>query len=368
MAQSQAEGNSHLAQWECRGRIFKVHDRGRHPFAYILHDPWFRIELSSLTASSAPLAHCKLASQALTFEGPKSVESELRQIIEALGIPEDEARVSRADLCVDFVTDCDIGNLSESDWVTRARTMSQHSVKRQFSGWSIGQGGDISCRLYNKTLEIQTSEKTYMYDIWSDLGWDGKQTVWRLEFQYRREALRGFDIKSFTQFMEQMGGLWRYSSENWLRLTIPSDSDTTQSRWPLHPMWETLSQADWGVESGVSRRSPPQRVGPSDRYLFLNGLSPLTSFMAREQLTDIKAGIDEFYSRARDFHLERAHNRDEHPFREYISGYDDFDGYVHEKVAQKAREYSSMKNNEVAGIKDPGDEAVAEEYRKRSDG
>lgn len=140
LAQSQAEGNSHLAQWDCRGRIFKVHDRGRHPFAYILHDPWFRIELSSITATSAPMAHCKLASQALTFEGPKSVESELKQIIETLGIPEDEARVSRADLCVDFVTDCDISNLAESDWVTRARTMSQHSVKRQFSGWSIGQG------------------------------------------------------------------------------------------------------------------------------------------------------------------------------------------------------------------------------------
>lgn len=207
-----------------------------------------------------------------------------------------------------------------------------------------------------------------MYDIWMDQGWDVKQTVWRLEFQYRREALRGFNIKSFSQFMEQMGGLWNYSTEKWLRLTIPSESDSTQSRWPLHSMWETLSLADWGVESGVSRRSPPLSVAPSDHYLFLNGLSPLTSFMAREHITDINTGIENFYSSARDFHLRRAHDRDEHPFREYISAYDDIEGYIAQKVAQKSREYSSMKNSEVAGIDDPGDEAVAKEYRTRSDG
>lgn len=358
LAQSITRDNSHLAQWECGEHIFQVHDRGRSIFAFILSDPWFRLELSSLAAVAAPLAYCKLASEALTFEGPKAVEKELRTIIEALGDPEDEANVSRADLCVDFVTDTDIGTLKETDWVSRARNFSQHSVARQFSGWSVGQGGNLSCRLYNKTLEIEKSGKTYMFDIWRDMGWDGEQTVWRLEFQFRRESLRELQVKTFSQFLEQLGGLWRYASGQWLRLTIPSETDATQSRWPLHPMWETLTQADWGVESGVSRRSPPKQTGPSDHHLFLNGLSPLTSFMAREGITDVEVGVREFFTRARDYHYERASR---------FSGVD-FEGYVYDKVLQKAREYSSMKNSEVEGIRDPGDAAVAREYEKRSDG
>lgn len=358
LAQSLTRDNSHLAQWECGEHIFRVQDRGRNVFAYILSDPWYRIEVSSLTALTAPLAYCKLASEALTFEGPNAVEKELRTIIEALGDPEGEANVSRADLCVDFVTDCDISALAESDWVSRARNFSQHSVARQFSGWSVGQGGALSCRLYNKLLEIEKSGKTYMFDIWRDRGWDGVQPVWRLEFQFRRESLRELEVQTFSQFMDKMGGLWSYASERWLRLTIPNATDTTQSRWPLHPMWETLTQADWGVESAISKRKSPKSTGPSDHYLFLNGMSSLSSFMAREGITDIETGITAFFSMARDFHFERASR---------FSGVN-FEAYILDKVAQKAREYSSMKNNEVAGVEDPGDEAVTREYRKRSDG
>ena len=357
-AQSQAADKPNLAQLSHGDHIFQVKDRGRHPFAFILQDPWFRIEVSSLAAASAPLAHCKLASEPLTFEGPAAVERELRQIVNVLGNTEGEANVSRADLCVDFVTDCDISKLTESDWVSRARNFSQHSVARQFSGWSIGQGGNLSCRLYNKLLEIEKSGKTYLFDIWRDQGWDGIQTVWRLEFQFRRDALRELEVKTFSQFMAKLGGLWRYSTERWLRLTIPNEADTTQSRWPLHSMWEALVLADWGIEQEVSRRSPPRSAGPSDHYLFFNGLSPLTSFMAREGIIDVDTGIREFFLRAKDYHFEQGVR---------ITGVD-FEEYVRSKVAQKARSYSSMKNNEVAGVSDPGNAAVARAYRKRRDG
>ena len=359
-AQSQLADRPDLAQFSHGGHIFQVKDRGRHPFAYILHDPWFRIEVSGLAATSAPLAHCKLASEPLTFEGPVAVERELRGIVEALGNPEAEANVSRADLCVDFVTDTDVSQLAESDWVSRARNFSQHSVARQFSGWSIGQGGALSCRLYNKLLEIEKSGKTYLFDIWRDLGWDGFQPVWRLEFQFRRDALRELEIKTFSQYMAKLSGLWRYATERWLRLTVPNDTDTTQSRWPLHPMWKVLVQADWKVEmkQEVRRRSTPKVGGPSDHYLFFNGLSPLTSFMAREGITDVEKGIHEFFLQAKDYHFQQGIR---------ITGVD-FDEYIRAKVAQKARAYSSMKNSEVAGVPDPGNAAVARAYRRLRDG
>lgn len=358
LAQSRNPGDQSLAQWKHNDHIFNISGGGSGLFAYVMSDPSFRIEISSMDTKS-PLAYCRLASKDLTFDGPHAVEKELRGIVEALGPPEDEARVSRVDLCVDFVTDCEIGHLAESDWVSRACHFSQHSVYRHFSGWSIGQGGNLSCRLYNKTLEIEKkSHKTYMFNIWKKQGWDGKQDVWRLEFQFKRESLRGFDIKSFTQLMNSLSGLWQYATEKWLRLTLPSESDSTQSRWPLHPMWQVLSQADWGMPPDLGKRPPPEPSGPTDRHLFLNGVGSISSFMAREKITDVDQGIRDFYEKARYYHLDRAEK-----FGDF-----DFDGYILDKVAQKARRYSSMKNNEVAGIDDPGDAAVAREYRNRSDG
>ncbi|OOZ77339.1 hypothetical protein BOW50_08365 [Solemya velum gill symbiont] len=216
---------------------------------------------------------------------------------------------------------------------------------------------DLSARLYNKTIELEKSGKDYMHEIWSDQGWDGEQDVWRLEFQFRRDALRRLGIKTFDELLQYLGGLWQYATTDWLRLTCPDPVDKTQTRWPTHRMWEVLQQADWGVEQGCHRQVTSSGNPPSDNYLFVNGMSGLTSFMAREGILDIEKATQAYLLAARDYHDARAD----------LTGIS-FQGYVNEKVSLKARRYGSMKNAPPDGEQHPMDAAVSREYRRRSNG
>jgi hypothetical protein len=56
---------------------------------------------------------------------------------------------------------------------------------REFSGFTIGSGGPLSARIYNKSLEIKRSGKTWFLQIWQDNNWDESKPVWRVEFQLR---------------------------------------------------------------------------------------------------------------------------------------------------------------------------------------
>lgn len=356
LAQSKNPEAAKLAQYAFGHHLFEVQDRGRHPFAYILRDRWYRIEVSGPSAASAPLVHAQIASEALTFEGPSAVEQDLSAVASSLGAP-GAPNVSRADLCVDFVTDHLISAVQEREWVTRARKFDRYSVDRHFTGWAIGAGGDLSARLYNKSLEIRESGKDYMQDIWRDLGWDGQRAVWRLEFQFRRDVLRQLKCRDFELFLSSLGGLWRYAALQWLRLAIPSDTDTTQSRWPTHPLWEVLQAANWQTEQAICRRQQSTGRLPGDRSLFINGLSGLTSFMAREGIVDPYEGAKAYFIAARKFHEDQSH----------YTGLS-FEDYIDQRVSLKAKRFNSMKNVPSDGGKHPADRAVAREYRRLSDG
>ena len=68
--------------------------------------------------------------------------------------------------------------------------MPQRGSREQFTGWSIGLGGPISARLYDKTVEIATrSKKFYLHELWQQAGWFPADSVWRFELQFRRPAL-----------------------------------------------------------------------------------------------------------------------------------------------------------------------------------
>ncbi len=357
LAQSNDPNTVSLAQIALNNHIFEVKDRGRHPFAFILNDNWYRIEIAKLGAIRTPLAHAQVMSELLTEYGVDSSVSDLNDIIHKLGMVTASPAVSRLDLCVDFVTDYPLADIVDADWVTRAKDMDRYTVQRAFSGWVIGVGGNLSARLYNKTLEMTKKPRPYLEQIHRECGWDGYSDVWRLEFQFRRESLRELGIISFSSLRESLAGLWHYASTDWLRLTLPNQSDNTQSRWPTACVWNVLQHAHWPGEDAVSRVQVEKGRPPSDRSLFINGISGLTSFMAREGYSDPIEGVHKYIQSAKQFHDDR----------EYMTGYD-FHGYIGQKVALKVKGYNTYLNMPVEQTIHPSDKAVADEYRKQSDG
>lgn len=360
LAQSNLQSESALAQYEIRGHKFEVKGNGRNPYAFILVDANYRIEIAKIDASLVPMAYCKISSELLTTVGSDRAVSELHNIIGHLGRVDGHPSVSRADLCVDFTTGVPLDAIEEGEFVSKARSNDRHVVKRQFSGFSFGVGSPFSARLYDKTLQmaVKNHPRSDLEWLWSAAGWSGHETIWRLEFQLRREALRGFCVVTYKDLIEHLFGLWQYSTFDWLRHTIPSPSDHTQSRWATSPLWQALQEANWdnASQQKLTRVDVERGRVPSDRYLFINGLSPLTSFCAREGLNHAEEASAIFLKAARNYHDERS---DE-------SGMN-FDNYFRHKIENKRKAYNSAMNSPLGKKLHPADVVVTENLRERAD-
>jgi hypothetical protein len=124
----------------------------------------------------------------------------------------------------------------------------------------------LSCRIYDKSREIEKSGKDWFVDLWRAHGWsedDGR--VWRVEFSFKREALHELQqetvdrevvfwgIEDAYALPERLPVLWAYAAgqvgsgpdglpDGWLRCVI-SNGDKNRSRWPTHPVWRLVQGA-----------------------------------------------------------------------------------------------------------------------------
>jgi hypothetical protein len=344
------------AQLSLDDHIFEVKDRGAPMFPFILEDNAFRIQVSR-SAGKVPLAYVKVSSEYLTHVLPHTAEESLRRVVAMLGEISETSNVSRIDMFVDFASSEDMESWDREAWVTRARSINAYSVDNKFSGWSVGLGGIISARLYDKTLEIQKSKKTYLHDLWKASGWDGVSPVWRLEFELKREVLTEHRVSKLDDALRNLNGLWSYCTTDWLRLCLPNPEDKTRSRWPIHPLWGYLSSVDWETSGGeLSKRFNNARV-PSDEKLFSLAFSMVINFMAKAGIRDLYEGWKEFEA------MMYAH----HERKSFDMGLP-FDDYVAERVSIKVREFNTMLNPVPQEVQQEALQRAAEEYRKASDG
>jgi hypothetical protein len=357
LAQSNLVGDQAQAQIELNGHFFEVKDKGSGVFPFTLEDNCFRIQLSKASAKSMPMAYVKISSEYITHKKPEETIDDLRGVLNLLGNISYMPKVSRIDLFVDFASSFNMESWDRHAWVTRASSINQYSVAGEFSGWTVGLGGVMAARLYNKRLEIMASGKAYLVPLWTTAGWNPEDDgdVWRLEFQFKRDILSQFDIQALSSTMSHLNGLWSYATTEWLKLTISTEGDQNRSRWPIHPLWGYLSSVDFETAGGpLSREFSPQRV-PSDRRLFDHGFSVLSSYMAREGYTDFHQGIRALELALYNYLNNRAINEGAY-----------FDAYVEERIAAKARRFNSILNK--LAETDDGIEDYANEYRKQSNG
>jgi len=127
--------------------------------------------------------------------------------------------------------------------------------------------------------------------------------------------------------------LWRYLTEDWLRLAIPNPNDTTRTRWPTHPVWQSICGVHaLPLDQPRLKRFRPERL-PRDEWMLVNGLGGLTSFMASRGIEDIGEGIGEFFHHAEKFHAEHKGQK--------------LEKYIERKVKAKARKYNTRDNTKA---------------------
>jgi len=118
-------------------------------------------------------------------------------------------QVSSIDLCVDVAGWEDVEQLDRaSNFVTRSRKRGLHEesewaldVKSRDYALGLKRTGydfardkkassALSCRMYDKSREIEQSGKEWFVDLWRAHGWSEEDGgVWRVEFSFKREAL-----------------------------------------------------------------------------------------------------------------------------------------------------------------------------------
>lgn len=204
-------------------------------------------------------------------------------------------RISRLDICVD--TDeaefkmCDINGI-----VTYSKTKSMHFQNnvddvnysgRDFTGFTIGRGNTIMCRIYDKTKEIKKSGKEWFKEIWKKNNWNEQKPVWRVEFQLRRKVLKEFLLESVEDTFLELDGLWKYLTTSWLSIRKPI-KEVQVSRWQLKTKWLAIQTALEYVVPALIRKKI--KKGNIEKLKAQAG-GLLISIGAAESIDDIKSTV-----------------------------------------------------------------------------
>lgn len=305
LAQSDDEKKQALATMEIEDHHFEVSDKGSRYYSYILTDNWYQIKITASKRQKIPTIYVQIKSELLNCLGHEYAMCKLREIVNKLLVSIEKETISRSDIFIDFITNADIERIDKRSFVTKTRKIDKH-WDGGFTGWSLGLGGVISARLYDKTIEIKKSKKDYLREIWGKSGWDSLERVWRVEFQWEREFLGQMSVKTYSDLLSKVNDIWRYCTCDWLRLAIDDDTQN-RTRWKTDPLWEMIQQTRFldGTYTGIIREVNKDRI-PSDKILYQNGIiGYMTSFAARDGLDIIdEKAVMRCWNEAQD-HLRR---------------------------------------------------------------
>lgn len=354
-AQSPEIADQAKAQFEVGSHIFEVKDKGAGRFPFVLDDNAYRIQFSR-PGKKLPMAYVKVSAEYLAFKGPRAVQEELEGLLSEFGEITGRNMVSRIDLAADFSSPCIMDSWHRSAWVTRAVEIHSYAKDQEFTGWTIGMGGIIGARLYDKTKEIKHSGKSWAETLWLPGGWQPGQQVWRLEFEFKRDYLKERQLSSLDSVLVNLNGLWRYATTEWLRLTEPNPADLTRARWPTHPLWVALACVDWKTTGGVLLKRFTNARMPDEKRLYGTVFSSLASYMAIHQIEDKNVAIDGLLGKMHEHFQAIAFHQGLH-----------VDEMLIQRMAARARLFNT-------GVNYPGETPEPEEsegvkaYRKASNG
>jgi hypothetical protein len=328
-AQAQDDSAQALAQIELAGHLFEVRAVGRKRYPFILRDNAYDLQIASAMASKLPVAFCQIRSHWLTSQGVATAVCKLSEILALLCQIEGVPAVSRADLFCDFTCPLTMEEIEALPLVGRSRDISRYESDGIFTGFTVGMGGEMAARLYNKLLQILKSGQQYLMPLWHQGGWEPGLPVYRLEFEFKSGALRELGVRSLPDLMTQAGNLWGYGTQSWLRICEANPQDAKRSRWPTHPFWEALSALPWAGHGIAERVAAKPESAPPDNILIRRFCSSLSSVMGARGLTSVYDAFDRILMEARSYYD-----------REAFMGGRDFEQFMLDRAANKAKRYN----------------------------
>jgi len=243
---------------ELRGQKFSVNPKGGRGYEYVLVNADVTVQLAERAEGGGvyPEIHITWRSAYLWRYGWRAAYIHVRDWVYGWAVVSGQ-KVSRVDLCLDLNWSLPEIDLKGNEVTTYARNRREFYIQHHLkgldeTGYSFGQG-DLTCRMYDKLVEIVHSNKSWFQDLWRKRGWDGESPVTRVEFQARRDFLKSLQINTVEDLENQLADLWRYFS-GWVSLRDKA-ADSNRRRWPVKPFWKMVIGAvpAFGVVTGVRR-------------------------------------------------------------------------------------------------------------------
>jgi hypothetical protein len=317
--------------WNFAGETLysKAHGSGRQ-WSWILHSPSLHLGVGRGKLNGI-VAKARLSSSLLWELGQERALATLYAfLVSFLGGESFTLQVSEVHLCVD-VADWDITLADAEACVSRSRGRKNHLVKpdediqpddgdwevpdldvntngRLCTGFEFSKKAPHSCVIYDKTKELRKSRKDWMYAVWLRNGWGGVSRVIRVEFRYEREVLRDLQIEDAFAFVDQVPGLWAYSTHCWLRHTTPDASDPNRWRWPPSEAWRAVQRADFFGQGEPAVREKREKGELQLICQMLAGCSTKAAALLADALPEANAAdfLTRFYDWMTAYHQERG--------------------------------------------------------------
>ncbi len=280
---------------------FKILPNGLRFHSYILHNEIMSISISahrSTNENNYPVA-VRLKSLFLWQSGfAQAYEDSINILHDIFSGEFIKEKISRADLCCHT----DSLNLTIDDLNSFRGTYKKNEIfmtNRKLSGITFGTFTEKNCmcRIYNKSLEIKTSGKTWFNEIWKKQEMDIEK-VWNVEFQVGRTFFKDYNIETVTDFALKARAIWEKLTSDFI--CYINDDDERPTRCSIKSEWLVLQTAyDDYVKQNIIKRVKQMRCSADELLPLLTGV--LVSYGAckfnyslDDVLTDFRTDLDKY--------------------------------------------------------------------------
>lgn len=229
--------------------VYNVEATGSKGYEWMLVGREYSMKVGRwLSPKDRPSVMVTIRAETLWHLSPRVAVDRVGVLLATMGGRVASVKASRADLCVDILFPARRWSMRIIDQlVTRAAAVDPHLHRGLFSGVSIGRG-TVVARLYDKPLEIRVkkNKKVWMYGIWKlDRVPDG-HVIARVEFQFRREALKELGIFSIDDLFAKGEALWSYATRKWLK--VQDDPGVHHTQQHTLPWWKVVRAGFGGAQ------------------------------------------------------------------------------------------------------------------------
>jgi len=230
---------------------------GANGYAFLIFGNEYNLKIGNwVEAIDRPSVYVEIRSETLWHLGPAAAIDRIVDILKGQGRGAIIERIvpSRVDLCVDALFPLSVWERSLLDYkVTYRPTKTALYLDKsgEIEGVAIGRG-KLSCRLYNKPLEIKTQSKKYwMFDVWGIAVDDVPKhmRIIRTEFQLRREVLKQLAIDTADDLIQYQGNLWGHCTKEWLRFRDQPGKHSNVRK--TFGWWKTLQNGYQGIHNPI---------------------------------------------------------------------------------------------------------------------